>query len=276
MHMSLESAGPPITETDALARLQALLSNVHPSLPEHFSQLNGASARGYFVRFGEDETGGLTLLGFDFPIGDIEETLQVYKHRIPPNYLPIATDFGGNLFLVSPSGKVRFWDHDDQTVVAAFDSIAGFLSALVPEPRVPSSRPDYAGMPLNELEELIAAHPQAEGWAACRAGRLDAVPQLLASHIELGGEFLNAAATGGQTTVINALLDGGIDINTRNQLGFTPLMCAAMRSELSAVDLLLTRGADPTLRSKGRTAARLAPIFRVRKRLKEAIANWEA
>jgi ankyrin repeat protein len=99
---------------------------------------------------------------------------------------------------------------------------------------------------------------------------------LLASHAALGGEFLNAAAIGGQVAVIEALLDGGIDINTRNHRGSTPLMGAAKMSKLNAVDLLLTRGADPTLRADGRTAAKLAPIFRVRKRLKEAIANWEA
>jgi hypothetical protein len=245
-------------------------------VPQHFSGLNGASARDYFVRFGGDETGGLTLLGFDFPVGDVEETLQLFKSQIPTNYLPIATDLGGNLFLVSPSGKVRFWDHDDQTVVSAFDSIPDFLVALVPEPTVPSSRPDYEGMSLTELKELIATDPHVEGWAACQMGRLDVVPHLLDDHPELGGEFLNAAALGGQVAVIEVLLDGGVDINTRERLGSTPLMTAAMASKFQVVDLLLTRGADPTLVDDGQTAAEMAPIFHIQQRIDEAFATWEA
>ncbi len=71
-----------------------------------------------------------------------------------------------------------------------------------------------------------------------------------------GGTPLHDAALGGSVEVINLLLDSGAAIDARDsEARATPLMLAASLDRLSAVQLLLRRGADPKLTdSNGHTA----------------------
>ena len=63
-----------------------------------------------------------------------------------------------------------------------------------------------------------------------------------------GGTPLHDAALGGSMDTINVLLDAGAVVDARDvESGATPLMLAASLDRLSAVQLLVKRGADPKL-----------------------------
>jgi hypothetical protein len=65
-----------------------------------------------------------------------------------------------------------------------------------------------------------------------------------------GAKLLIVAATEGQAKDIQFCLDGlGVDINAGDEAGVTPLMAAACRGQVTIVELLLERGADPALRT---------------------------
>lgn len=73
--------------------------------------------------------------------------LEIYKERIPPNFLPIAHDPGGNLICMSvegeDKGKIYFWDHEEeadpdqgetagyQNVYLIADSFTDFFENLI-------------------------------------------------------------------------------------------------------------------------------------------------
>jgi ankyrin repeat protein len=54
-------------------------------------------------------------------------------------------------------------------------------------------------------------------------------------------------AAQGNVTVLDFLLDRGMEPNSRNERGVTPLAIAITRGQVEAVKLLLHRGADPNL-----------------------------
>ena len=55
------------------------------------------------------------------------------------------------------------------------------------------------------------------------------------------------------------LLDRGVDINSRDNIGLTPLLSAAISGHTAVVELLLERGADVNARTeKGFTPLKLA------------------
>ena len=65
---------------------------------------------------------GSTSLSYFFPLvskilaDNLPYKIKLYKRRIPEEMLPIGSDTGGNLFLLSLKGKDRgaifFWDHE--------------------------------------------------------------------------------------------------------------------------------------------------------------------
>jgi ankyrin repeat protein len=68
-------------------------------------------------------------------------------------------------------------------------------------------------------------------------------------------EKLLKAAEAGDTTRIEALIAGGVSIDTRDKRGFTPLMYAAANDRIEAIELLIRRGADVNAQSDvGETA----------------------
>jgi hypothetical protein len=70
---------------------------------------------------------------------------------------------------------------------------------------------------------------------------------------------LQLAAALGDTTQTTALLDQGVAVDARDELGRTPLMLAVMQNRLTVVRLLLARGADPNAADNaGRTPLQLA------------------
>lgn len=70
---------------------------------------------------------------------------------------------------------------------------------------------------------------------------------------------LHAAVAADAPAIAAMLLDAGADIDARQQMDYTPLMGAAANARLALLDLLLARGADPSLRTAdGKSAADLA------------------
>ena len=61
--------------------------------------------------------------------------------------------------------------------------------------------------------------------------------------------LLHSAAEGGDVSIIEMMLSLGFDVNSKDSLGTTPLMVAAAKGKKQAVDFLLTKGADPSLRT---------------------------
>lgn len=70
---------------------------------------------------------------------------------------------------------------------------------------------------------------------------------------------LHAAVSAGQHQVAQWLVEGGADVNARQQIDYTPLMGAAANARMETLELLLAHGADPALTTtEGKTAAELA------------------
>ncbi|MCR5257463.1 MAG: ankyrin repeat domain-containing protein, partial [Desulfovibrio sp.] len=61
---------------------------------------------------------------------------------------------------------------------------------------------------------------------------------------ERGETALHHAASRGSTTMLEILLDKGVDVNAKDKHGITPIHLAAQNDSSDAVKLLLERGAD--------------------------------
>lgn len=76
---------------------------------------------------------------------------------------------------------------------------------------------------------------------------------------EMKVQALHAALASRNPDAVLAVLEGGPDVNARQQVGYTPLMGAAASGRGELVELLLARGADPSLVSDdGKSAAVVA------------------
>ena len=62
------------------------------------------------------------------------------------------------------------------------------------------------------------------------------------------GKVLHAAASIGNTEVIELILSQGFHLDSRNRKGVTPLMTAALNDKQNAFDILIQNGADPSLK----------------------------
>ena len=62
------------------------------------------------------------------------------------------------------------------------------------------------------------------------------------------GKVLHAAASIGNTEVIELILSQGFHLDSRNRKGVTPLMTAALNDKQNAFDILIQNGGDPSLK----------------------------
>ena len=116
---------------------------------------------------------------------------------------------------------------------------------------------------------------------AAASGRLDIVKRLLESDGDLNARYANDLtllmwASGPDEKVpeaqaievVSYLLDAGAHIDDRDDRGRTALMIAAEGGRAEIADLLLKRGADPSLKDKaGKRAADLTVLSSLRERL---------
>lgn len=91
---------------------------------------------------------------------------------------------------------------------------------------------------------------------AIREGNLPAVEKRLAEGEDPNGvderfkaKLLSWAAMAGDPSLVQALIDGGAEVNCRNADGATPLHSAAFLGRDEAFELLLSAGADPEIKN---------------------------
>jgi ankyrin repeat protein len=116
---------------------------------------------------------------------------------------------------------------------------------------------------------------------AAAGARLDIVQRLLARNIDINARYPNEltllmwasgphehAPEAQAVVLVGYLLDQGAHIDDRDDRGRTALMIAAEGGHAEIANLLLERGADPSLRDKaGKRAADLAVLSALRERL---------
>jgi FOG: Ankyrin repeat len=116
---------------------------------------------------------------------------------------------------------------------------------------------------------------------AAAGARLDIVKRLLARNIDINARYRNdltllmwasgpdeQAPEAQAIKVVSYLLDAGAHIDDRDDRGRTALMIAAEGGHAEIANLLLARGADPSLKDKaGKRAADLTVLSSLRERL---------
>lgn len=70
-------------------------------------------------------------------------------------------------------------------------------------------------------------------------------------------KLLFAAVKSGNTLRVNELLENGFDVNITTPFGRTALMLAAQRNDMSMTSFLLSKGANPKLKTKTNMTAAL-------------------
>lgn len=72
---------------------------------------------------------------------------------------------------------------------------------------------------------------------------------------EIRKTLLHYAVMHGDLPLAVATLDAGVPVNIPDNEGYTPLHCAIINDEPAAVELLLSRGANPALRTRNSAEA---------------------
>lgn len=125
-----EGEGPtfsPPASADAIEALESALGFPLPAeLREFLAQCDAIVAmdvhNGYWI-------GGTAELARSVGRGDFPGSMDSGGERI--TVMPIATDGGGNAFLLTPAdGRVWRWDHETGTPSAVADSFVGFLERV--------------------------------------------------------------------------------------------------------------------------------------------------
>jgi uncharacterized protein len=116
---------------------------------------------------------------------------------------------------------------------------------------------------------------------AAAGARFEIVTRLVARNIDVNARYRNdltllmwasgpyeGAPEARAVKVVTTLLDAGAHIDDRDDRGRTALMIAAEGGHLEIADVLLARGADPSLKDKaGKRAADLTVLSALRERL---------
>jgi ankyrin repeat protein len=143
---------------------------------------------------------------------------------------------------------------------------------------------------VDRIQEILRANPARvsehapDGFTpvalAAFFGQLAAVKTLIAAGADVNAaaknglrvQALHAAVAGRNLEIVKAVLDAGADPNAQQQAGFRPMHEAGTNANRKLAELLLSRGADPTLTSDdGKSAIDLA-----REKGQGEFADWLA
>lgn len=101
-------------------------------------------------------------------------------------------------------------------------------------------------------------------WRFAALGNVDGIQQLIQRGTDLDAldpiysmSALGMASVYGQPAVVQALIDGGADLNVRNAEQGTPILGAAFFGRTNCLQILLDHGADPVLANQDG----VTPIF---------------
>ena len=104
---------------------------------------------------------------------------------------------------------------------------------------------------------VVGCGPSVDIWEAARTGNIEAVKQHLAAGVDVnakndrGWTPLHRAAWGRHTEIVELLITNGADVNAKDDRGATPLHHAI---DKEIVELLIAEGADVNAKDKrGRT-----------------------
>ncbi|MDD9901535.1 MAG: ankyrin repeat domain-containing protein [Alphaproteobacteria bacterium] len=94
---------------------------------------------------------------------------------------------------------------------------------------------------------------------AAEYGQTSVIKALLNNGVEPDAHCCIIAANAGETEAVQVFLDNGLSVNARGRNNMTPLMAAAWGSATETVECLIKQGANPNLMSKdGNTAKDIA------------------
>jgi len=110
---------------------------------------------------------------------------------------------------------------------------------------------------------------------AVEEGHTDVVKVLIANGVDLNDGSLHGAAALGYKDIANMLINAGAYVNDRSdELGYTPLMSAALRENPEIIELLIANGADINARCvEMNTPLIYAAIYGCPKNAEVLIAN---
>ncbi|HWL61475.1 MAG TPA: ankyrin repeat domain-containing protein [Steroidobacteraceae bacterium] len=106
-----------------------------------------------------------------------------------------------------------------------------------------AAQPKSNAAPAAPAYSSIAEAARSQDWPAVQAMARQPDVELDAAGTE-GSTALHFAIHAGEAAVVQALLDAGIDVATRNVAGISPLQLAVTSGDTAITKLLLARGAD--------------------------------
>lgn len=263
--LPIEQPGRVITLEDLTAWESRSGLRLPDSLRELILEHGGSRLSAYLSADipGQGRTSHLSVLALEGP-SSIEAARAL--DGMPRNAVPFMRDGVGNFFAISSAdGDVYFFDHDTAELVRVSPA-AKFLASLESQ-----RRPEETSAELSPQKALAAGMPLAEAQAryepspdllrdAIAAGRRDLVEWLLDRGVRRQGALALATKS---TEILAVLLERGADLNERGPEGRTALMHASLTGRMEAVQLLLAKGADRTLRDQsGKSASDLALLGR--------------
>lgn len=150
MTLELEDTGPvvPVAVIDGFE--DGLGGRLPGDYRQFLSTVNGGWAVDSFHHppSGPGDIGvdALWGVGIDDEDRSMEQNLEVFRGRYPPEYLPFGEDAGGNLVLIKLGdddfGSIHFWDHEEEAdagepatyrnLTRLSDSFTAFLEELEP------------------------------------------------------------------------------------------------------------------------------------------------
>lgn len=236
--------GPTLTESEVSDALSELgVQNAHPSIIQHFVDLNGADGSGLAIGWGQnDGTASLVFHGIGWEEAELGMETGWEQSEVGTSAVPFCRDGVGNLFFVTQTGAVSYFDLDVRRLRSVFDGLPEFMAALE---EVEEQFAEWVGMTTSELTTYVQQDPR-RGSIAAGQGRLDVISVLL-QHPEHAGAYINAAASESQLSMIQALVDGGFDVNATMVGNRNALTGAGGGDSTAAFDLLMSLGIDPFL-----------------------------
>lgn len=214
-------------------------------VPSHLRKLLGVTSGGSLraeivLRLPDGSRSGY------FDLIPVEELVQYRRSFDLEKSWPWARDGNGNALTTDEKNGVSFWDHDTREEMVLGCTLENFdrVVALEPETKAPKT------------ESLAQAVIDQDAAAVSRFLALNP------SRDELSHVLLLAARRRSQE-VVGMLAEAGAYLESRDEAGLTPLICAASAGQTAVVDLLLQRGADPSAKTpRGFDALRTARIVR--------------
>ena len=240
--MSPTRRGPtPVEEIESFERRHRI--RLPPSYREHLRTRGGGTPEPNCCI--DEPRGVLLFVGLIFSLDDEIMAEQLFPFPPPreSGFLPVATNGGGNYFLVElTKGDIFYWDHErDDTVLQAADLLwlaADFQRLVSSLVYAPGERPEEIDEiermgrsgSLDQLDELVArvgldARNRAGRSVAEEAARHENLA-LVRRCLELGAptrNLLHFAAPGENLSLIQYLVDHGADVNQLDDLGESPL-----------------------------------------------------